>query len=103
MTLLQNNLIQPTQGRYVHLSAGSDVLPADITDVLWKFGQNPSGYIEGLNVDYGKAIKAAMVSSDVHNHYHIGNVEMHGVDDWIGFMNELQYLPSDATQHSYIR
>lgn len=96
-------LIQPTQGRYVHLSAGSDVLPADITDVLWKFGQNPSGYIEGLNVDYGKSIKAAMVSSDVHNHYHIGNVEMHGVDDWIGFMNELQYLPSDATQHSYIR
>lgn len=96
-------LIQPTQGRYVHLSAGSDVLPADITDVLWKFGQNPSGYIQGLNVDYGKAIKAAMVSSDVHNHYHIGNVEMHGVDDWIGFMNELQYLPSDATQHSYIR
>lgn len=96
-------LIQPTQGRYVYLSAGSDVMPADITDVLWKFGQNPSGYIQGLDVDYGKAIKAAMVSSDVHNHYHIGNVEMHGVDDWMGFINELQYLPSDATQHSYIR
>ena len=96
-------LIQPTQGRYVHLSAGSDVIPADITDVLWKFGQNPSGYIQGLTADFTKSINPAVLSSDVHNHYHIGNVEMNGVDDWVGFMNEIQHLPSDANQYSYIR
>lgn len=96
-------LIQPTQGRYVHLSAGSDVIPANITDVLWKFGQNPSGFVKDLGVDYNKSIKPVAMSSNKAVNYNISKVEMHGVDDWMGFMNELQHLPMDANQYSYIR
>lgn len=94
-------IIQPTTGRLVHLSYGSDVIPADVTKNLWDFGENPTQYMESMikKINYKLNTGGGVV-----NHYHIQELSLPNVVDGKEFWeNMTQNLPNDAAQWSSTR
>lgn len=94
-------LIQPTTGRYVHLSQGSTVIPADATKNLWDFGENPTQYMENTLKRLNNNLS---VGGETINHYHIQELSLPNVVDGKEFWeNMTQNLPNDAAQWAHIR
>lgn len=94
-------IIQPTTGRLVHLSYGSDVIPADVTKNLWDFGENPTQYMESMikKINYKLNTGGGVV-----NHYHIQELSLPNVVDGKEFWeNMTQNLPNEAAQWVSIR
>lgn len=97
-------VVEPTQGRYVKLSAGSSVIPADITKRLWEFGQNPSNFLKDiLNNTPQTAIPMNNVNHIVHNTYQIDSIQLPNVSDVQSFINEFKNLPNLAQQYTLRR
>lgn len=99
-------LIQPTTGRLVHLSSGSDVIPADVTKNLWDFGENPMQYMESTLKRLNNNLSVGSVGGVV-NEYYINTVEVNGVNDVEGILkgieSKMQSLPNKAKQFVAIR
>lgn len=94
-------IIQPTTGRLVHLSYGSDVIPADVTKNLWDFGENPTQYMESMikKINYKLNTGGGVV-----NNYHIQELSLPNVVDGKEFWeNMTQNLPNEAAQWSSTR
>lgn len=97
-------VIEPTQGRYVKLSSGSNVIPADITKRLWEFGQNPSNFLKDiLNNTPQTALPMNNVNNIVHNTYQIDSIQLPNVSDVQSFINEFKNLPNLAQQYTLRR
>ena len=97
-------VVEPTQGRYVKLSVGSSVIPADITKRLWEFGQNPSNFLKDiLNNTPQTAIPMNNVNHIVHNTYQIDSIQLPNVSDVQSFINEFKNLPNLAQQYTLRR
>lgn len=99
-------IIQPTTGRYVHLSQGSSVIPADVTKNLWDFGENPMQYMESTLKRLNNNLSVGSVGGVV-NEYYINTVEVNGVNDVEGILkgieSKMQSLPNKAKQFVAIR
>lgn len=95
-------LVQPEQGRYVRLSAGSGVIPADVTQNLWDIGINPPAYIKqalnGMFQNLGSLRPVAQLN-EIRNEYHIGTIALPNVQDVNGFIRDLPNLPNLAKQY----
>lgn len=94
-------IIQPATGRLVHLSYGSDVIPADVSQNLWDFGENPTQYMESMikKINYKLNTGGGVV-----NHYHIQELSLPNVVDGKEFWeNMTQNLPNEAAQWSSTR
>ena len=92
-------IIEPDQGRYVRLSAGGSVIPADVTKNLWDFGQNPAGNIKDTVLKMLGSISTNKSSTIVQNSYHIDSIALPNVQDTNGFIRDLQNLPNLAKQY----
>ena len=95
---------QPEEGRWhVFKYDGNTVLPADISKNLWEFGLNPPMFMQDKLKNISNQIiytGSGGSSHTVEHHYHVGNVELSGAKDVLGFMEGLRSLPNDAKQYA---
>lgn len=113
-------LIQPEEGNWVSLNAGSSVLPHEVAEVLWKFGGNPEGFFEEyysaiqpqtqsfdaslwmqkqqMKLDKGNMICSSSNSHSEVNNYNIDRIELPNVRDYQDFIGNWHTLENRAKQ-----
>lgn len=78
-------IIEPDEGRFVRISQGGNVIPADVTQRLWDFGLNPKSFVEDIvrqNLSKMNNIALNMTpatAGGTTNYYSIANVTLPNV------------------------
>lgn len=100
-------LDKPDEGNWVRINTGGSVIPADVSANLWKFGINPIKNVQDivLKLLSGITFNTPKSTSETPSQTIISveKVEMHGVNDVLGLMNELIRLPQEANQYGGVK
>lgn len=100
-------IIEPDEGNWVRLGTGSSVVPHEASKNMWEFGENPKMFLSDVLGYDAMKMNQQMVyvggngggTTVNEHHYHVGNVELSGVKDVIGFMEGIRTLPNRASQY----
>lgn len=100
-------IIEPDEGNWVRINTGGSVIPHEVSEKLWEFGANPKMFLSDvLGYDAMKMNQQIVYvggngggTTVNEHHYHVGNVELSGVKDVIGFMEGIRTLPNRASQY----